>query len=208
MRLEEGRKSKPSSPAAQRKKSEEEEVEVVVENDGGKAGAVAEGGEETVEALPEFAWENPTLSTKNYEDLVRGGIVTAKSAERERKIEELKKEWKARDGGEGRGRESGKEAAMKEQPRLRGRAEAAERVMSRRPAESEEEHVEEVEEEEEAGELRADPTWRLASPMMIDGRLLPPPEAAPISAERFIGGILASSAETQRKTFSDGRKAC
>ncbi|KAF4730020.1 phosphatase, partial [Perkinsus olseni] len=42
-------KSKPSSPAAQRKKSEEEEVEVVVEDDGGKADAVVEGGEETVE---------------------------------------------------------------------------------------------------------------------------------------------------------------
>ncbi|KAF4701251.1 hypothetical protein FOZ62_006473, partial [Perkinsus olseni] len=39
----------------------------------------------------------PDVEYQNYvKDLVRGEIVTAKSAERERKIEELKKEWKAR----------------------------------------------------------------------------------------------------------------
>ncbi|KAF4663979.1 phosphatase [Perkinsus olseni] len=39
----------------------------------------------------------PDPEYQNYvKDLVRGEIVTAKSAERERKIEELKKEWKAR----------------------------------------------------------------------------------------------------------------
>ncbi|KAF4751248.1 hypothetical protein FOZ63_029930 [Perkinsus olseni] len=78
-------KSKPSSPAAQRKKSEEEEVEVVVENDGGKAGADAEGGEETVEL-------SSSEQTKDVEMTPVELVEEAEGEEKREETEEVKEE--------------------------------------------------------------------------------------------------------------------